>query len=84
MWSDGVDLAVIADMYQVNIKIITMRNSEDKNPTVNWVYPEKTMEQFAELRNVELNDLVLLHEEDMHFNLIISKDSDLARLGSLS
>ena len=29
-------------------------------------------------------ELVLLHENDNHFNLIIPKDSDLAQLGSLS
>ena len=28
--------------------------------------------------------MVLLHEEDIHFNLIISKDSDFALIGSLS
>ena len=42
------------------------------------------MEKFAELKNVPLNDMVLLHEKDSHFDLIVSKDSDLAKLGSLS
>ena len=84
MWSDSVDLVVIADMYQVNIKVITVKGSTDMNPTVNWFYPDKNMEQFAELRNVEQNDMILLHEDDSHYNLIISKDSDLAKLGSLS
>ena len=28
--------------------------------------------------------MVLLHEDDLHFNLIISKHSDLAKFGSLS
>ena len=32
------------------------------NPTVNWFYPDKSMEKFAELSNVEQNDMVLLHE----------------------
>jgi hypothetical protein len=84
MWSDSVDLVVLADMYQVDIKVITIRSQRDKNPTVNWFYPDKNMEKFAELKNVKQNDMVLLHEEDSHYNLIISKDSDLARLGSLS
>ena len=84
MWSDCVDLVVIADLYQVDIKVITIRSQSDKNPTVNWIYADKNMEKFAELKNVKQNDMVLLHEEDSHYNLIISKDSDLARLGSLS
>ena len=84
MWSDSVDLAVISDMYQLKIKVITTRGSEDKAPTVNWVYPDEKMKQFAELKDVEQNDMVLLHEDDLHFNLIISKYSVLAKFGSLS
>ena len=85
MWSEGVDLNVIADMYQVTIKVITTgRTSGDKKPTVNYVYPDESMKEYAELKNVEINEMVLLHEEDMHFNLVVSKDSDLAKLGSLS
>ena len=84
MWSDSVDLLVIADMYQVNIKVITIKRLNDKNPSVNWFYPDKNMAKFAELKNVEQNDMVLLHEDDSHYNLIISQNSDLAKFGSLS
>ena len=77
-------MVIIADMYQVIIKIVTTKGSKDSNPSVNWIHPDKDMEKFAELRNVELNNLVLLHEFDSHFNLIISKDSELAKNGSLS
>ena len=42
------------------------------------------MKQFAELKKADLGEMVLIHENDCHFNLIISKDSDLATLGSLS
>ena len=42
------------------------------------------MVKYAELKNVQLDDMVILHENDTHFNLIVSKDSDLATLGSLS
>ena len=66
------------------LKIITSKGSVDLNPVVNWIYPEKTMEMFAELKNVEIGEMVLYHEDDCHFNLIISRDSDLALLGSLS
>ena len=84
MWSDSEDIAVIADMYQLNIKVISTKGPSDSNPTVNWVYPDKNMAVFAELKNVKLDDLVLLHEYDVHYNLIISKDCDLAKFGSLS
>ena len=84
MWSYGIELVLLADMYQVNIKIITMKGIADQNPNVNWVHPDKEMEAFAELKNVEQDDLVLLHEAETHFNLVISRDSDLAKQGCLS
>ena len=83
MWSDSEDLVVISDMYQVKIKIITSKGISDKNPSVNWIFPDREMERFAELKNVKQNDMVLLHDHDSHFNLIISKDSELIK-GSLS
>ena len=84
MWSDSEDLAVIADMYQIRIKIITTKGSKDTNPSVNFIYPDANLKDFAELKNVAMNDMVLLHEDDIHFNLIISGESDLAKCGSLS
>ena len=73
MWCDSEDLSIIADMYQINIKIITTKGRNDKNPTVNWIYPEEKMKPFAVLKNVKLNDLVLLHQNDIHFDLVVSK-----------
>ena len=45
MWSDSEDLVIIADMYQVIIKIITTKGSKDSNPSVNWIHPDKDMEK---------------------------------------
>ena len=84
MWSDSEDLVIIADMYQMCIKIITSRGENDEKPTVNWIYPDKDLEEEAELRNVEIKDMVLFHENDLHFNLVVAKDSDLATMGSIS
>ena len=84
MWTDCEDLAVISDMYQITIKVITTKSVSDENPRVNWIYPEKEMASFAMLKDIQLGEMVLLHEDEIHFNLIVSKDSDLANLGSLS
>ena len=84
MWCDSEDLSIIADMYQIKIKVITSRGEKDENPTVSWIYPDETMVEFAELKEADLGEMVLFHENDCHFNLIISKDSDLATMGSLS
>ena len=84
MWSDSEDLCVISDMFQIRIKVITSRGINDEDPTANWIYPEETLKQFAELKDVDLKDMVLFHENDCHFNLVINKNDDLAKFGSLS
>ena len=42
------------------------------------IYPDSSLEQFAELKKVELG------EDNSHFNLVFNKNSALACLGSLS
>ena len=84
MWNDSEDLAIIADMYQMKIKIVTTKGLKDDNPSVNWIHPSSDLKKFAELKDVNIDDLVLLHVKDTHFNLVISNESDLAKYGSLS
>ena len=84
MWSDSEDLAVISDMFQLNIKVITLKGEFDSNPTINWIYPDKSMKKHANLSNVELGEMVLLHRKDHHFDLIVSNHSDLVTNCSLS
>ena len=57
-------------MYQVSIKVITTKGREDKNPTVNWIYPDQNMKEFAELKDIDIGELVLFHEDESHFNLV--------------
>ena len=84
MWTYSEDLAVISDMYQVRIKVITTKGIDDERPTINWIYPDAKLQQFAERKDVAIDDMVLFHEHDCHFNLVVNKESDLATLGSLS
>ena len=83
MWSDSEDLAVISDMFQVKIKIITSKGATDKNPIVNRIEPDEEIKDHADLKHVELNEMVLFHKNDMHFNLIVSDKDDLVSKGSL-
>ena len=84
MWSDSEDLAIIADMYQLQIKVITTKGKDDQNPTINYITPELKMKQFAESKNADLGEMVLFHEDDSHFNLVVSRNSELATSGNLS
>ena len=51
IWTDSEDLAVLSDLYQIRIKIITSKGREDENPIVNWILPDPEMKKFAELKN---------------------------------
>ena len=84
MWSDSEDLKIISDLYQIKIKIITMKSSTDEDPTVNWIIPDKNMSDIAELKDVNIEDLVLLHENDNHFDLVVAESSELIKFGGLS
>jgi hypothetical protein len=84
MWTDSEDLAVIADMFQVRIKVITSFGDNDRSPTVNHIYPDISLKPFAELKGVDIDEMVLFHENDNHFNLVVNEKSDLAMKGSLS
>ena len=57
-------------MFQLKIKIITTKGPSDKNPSVNWISPDEKMAEYAELKNVELGEMVLLHENDSHFAIV--------------
>ena len=46
--------------------------------------PDEEMAEYAELKNVDFNEMVLIYENGDHFNLVVAKDSDLATKGSLS
>ena len=84
MWTENEDLAILSDMYQMKIKIITINRNDSQEAIENWIYPDPELKQFSEFQNVEIDDLVLIHENDNHFNLVVDKDSDLAQCGSLS
>ena len=77
MWTDSEDLSIIADMLKVKIKIFTV-GRDDGRVTENEIHPE------IEDKETVLEEVVLYHEEDNHFNLVVTKDSDLAKYGSLS
>ena len=85
MWSDSEDLAVLADMSQIKVKVITIGHDDNK-PTVNWIYPDAQMKDVAASNEEDIheNELVLLHDNDNHYNLIIKRTAKVVRDGSLS
>ena len=84
MWSDSEDLSIISDLFQIKIKVITRNRRGNGDPTVNWINPDEEMKEYADLKHVDINEMVLIHDDDSHFNLIVAEDSELATKGSLS
>ena len=54
----------------MNIKILT-RNRRFRNPTASWIYPDKNHAKHAELKDVEMENLILFHEDESHFDIVV-------------
>ena len=77
LWTDSQELHVVANLYQVDIKIITTKGPEDKNPTINMINPNPELERYALLPRGIIHAMILIHFENNHFNLVISSKSRL-------
>lgn len=84
MWSDSQDLHIMSNLYQMRIKVITSKGPQDSHPTVNWIGPAPELSAYKLLREGAVPDMKLLHYDELHYNLIISKDDEIAKYGSLS
>ena len=81
MWRGHEDFSVVASAYQFNIKIITISGENDKKPRVNIIEPNPDIAGVVPSGTVP--DMVILHEENSHYNLIIPKSHTLALEGGL-
>ena len=84
LWSDSEDLHVMANLYQMRIQVITTKGTQDTHPTVNWIGPDEELSAHKMLPEGTVKDMRLIHYDDCHYNLIISKDDDIALYGALS
>ena len=83
MWRGHEDFAIIANAYQIKITIITVRGMQDKHPEIKVIEPNPEFEKYAEISSGKIPDMVILHEHNVHYSLIIPKNSRLAENGSL-
>ena len=81
MWRGHEDFLVISNVFQVRIKLITMRNAEDENPSINVIEPKHDVSKTNGFPGGVVPEMILLHEEDSHYNLIVPKDHFLATEG---
>ena len=84
LWCDSEDLQVVANLYQMSIKVITIKDDTDENPSINHIGPDSALTASRILPAGIVPNMVLLHYKNVHYNLVISSDSNLAKYGSIT
>ena len=78
------DLQAVANIYQVPVHILTTGVEGMVEPRARWTHiqPDSRLKKFCKEIG-DLPELWLFHIDEMHFNLLIRKDSELAKEGSI-
>ena len=56
---------------------------QDRFPQIKIIEPNPDFEKFAEISPGKISDMIILHEHNVHYSLIIPENSRLAEEGSL-
>ena len=84
MWRDHQDLAAISNIFKVKIKIITVKNAMDSNPIIHIQEPDPDFKiNNDDFPTGKIPDMVLYHVKDVHYDLIVPKESIIAKEGGL-
>ena len=83
MWRGHEGFTAVCSAYQFEAKIITISGENDDNPRVTKIGPNPQLANFSELPAGRIPEMVLLHEENSHYNLIIPRNCRLALDGGL-
>ena len=84
MWRDHQDLAAISNIFKVKIKIITVKNEMDSNPIIHIQEPDPDFKiNNDDFPPGKIPDMVLYHVKDVHYDLIVPKESMMAKEGGL-
>ena len=81
LWPDAEELIAIANLYQMDIRVITTKGPEDPEPTMATIGPDEDVEikEFAMLKPGVVPTMTLLHTIDSHFDLVIPKDARIVK-----
>ena len=84
MWRDHQDLAAISNIYRFKIKVITIDNTMDANPIIHIQEPDPNFKMSEEeFPPGKIAEMILCHVKNVHYDLIVPKDSKLANEGGL-
>ena len=84
LWMDHADLQAMSNYYQIVIHILTTSVENMVEPRARWTHlePDPDMKNFSPVPQ-GLPDMWLMHVDNIHFDLIVHKNSLLATEGSL-
>ena len=79
------DFQAVSKMYQVPVHILTTGVQGKEEPKARWTHvePDTMLRSFRQVE-FELPDMWLMHVDNIHFDLTIRKDNDLAKEGSIN
>ena len=84
LWSDNLDLQLLCNVYQMQIKVITTKGIEDQHPNVTWLSPNPELKKFQILPVGIVPNMTLIHYDEKHYNLVVPKNHELVETGTLS
>ena len=84
IWMDHEGLQVVSNMYQISIHVLTTGVSGMDEPKARWTHiePDSRLSSFSTVHK-GLPDMWLMHVDEAHFDLLIRKNSDLVKEGSV-
>ena len=85
MWMEHQGWQVVANMYKIKINILTLLPQETNGrPRARWTYifPDERLSKFSTIHR-GLPDMWILHVDETHYDLMVHKDSELAKEGSV-
>ena len=84
MWMDHHGWQAVSNMYQISIHILTTGIMNMEEPKARWTHilPDTRLSRFSTIHK-GLPDMWLIHTDETHFDLLVHKDSELGREGSI-
>ena len=84
IWMDHLGLQAVSNMYQITVHILTTGVSGMEEPKARWTHltPDTRLVKFSTIHK-GLPDMWLIHSDEIHFDLMIRKNSELAIEGSV-
>ena len=82
MWMEHQGWQVVANMYKININILTLLPRG--GPRARWTYivPDERLSSFSKVHQ-GLPDMWIMHVDETHYDLMVHRESELAKEGTI-